>query len=93
MASGVPVVAFDYGAAREHLRDGVHGAALALDDEAGFVSAAVRIGSDSRLARAMGDAGREAVLGLSPQKVVSDFDALLTDISRRSQSHVDLAAA
>ena len=93
MASGVPVVAFDYGAAREHLRDGVHGAALALDDEAGFVSAAVRIGSDSRLARAMGDAGREAVLGLSPQRVVSDFDALLTDISRRSQSHVDLAAA
>ena len=29
MASGVPTVAFDYGAAREHLRDGEHGAAIA----------------------------------------------------------------
>ena len=93
MASGVPVVAFDYGAAHEHLRDGEHGAALALDVEAGFVAAAVRIGSDARLARRMGDAGRQAVLGLSPQRVVADFDALLTDISGRSRRHVDLAAA
>src|SRR5690606_41731572 len=29
LASGVPTVAFDYGAAREFLRDGVHGAAVA----------------------------------------------------------------
>src|SRR5690606_10005883 len=33
MASGVPVVAYDYGAAREHLRDGTHGAAVPCDDE------------------------------------------------------------
>ena len=34
-----------------------------------------------------------AVLGLSPERVALDFDALLADLSRRSQSHVDLAAA
>src|SRR3546814_8027175 len=33
MASGVPTVEFDYGSTREHLRDGSHGAAIALDDE------------------------------------------------------------
>jgi len=93
MASGVPVVAFDYGAAHEHLRDGEHGAALALDDDAGFVSAAVRIGSDMRLARAMGDAARREVLDLSPERVARDFDELLADIARRSQDRVDLAAA
>src|SRR3546814_2990345 len=37
MASGVPTVAFDYGATREHLRDGSHGAAIALGDENGFI--------------------------------------------------------
>ena len=93
MASGVPVVAFDYGAAREHLRDGVHGAALALDDEAGFVSAAVRIGGDMRLARSMGDAARRAVLDLSPERVAANFDALLAGISLQDRGHVDLAAA
>src|SRR5690606_28840352 len=36
LASGVPTVAFDYGAAREHLRDGVHGAAIADGDEDGL---------------------------------------------------------
>ncbi len=93
MASGVPVVAFDYGAAHEHLRDGAHGAAIALDDEAGFVAAAVRIGCDAALAGAMGDAARRAVLDLSPERVASDFDALLADISTRAHAHVDLAAA
>ena len=39
------------------------------------------------------DAARRAVLGLSPERVALDFDALLADLSRRSQSHVDLAAA
>lgn len=93
MASGVPVVAFDYGAAHEHLRDGVHGTAVALGDEAGFVSAAVRIGSDMRLARSMGDAARRAVLDLSPERVAADFDALLAGISLQDRGHVDLAAA
>ncbi len=93
MASGVPVVAFDYGAAREHLRDGVHGAAVAPGDEAGFVSATVRIGRDMRLARSMGDAARRAVLGLSPERVAADFDALLAGIALRDDGHVDLAAA
>ncbi|MCW5582055.1 MAG: glycosyltransferase family 1 protein, partial [Luteimonas sp.] len=93
MASGVPVVAFDYGAAREHLRDGEHGAKPALCDDDGFVSAAVRIGSDLRLARAMGDAARRAVLDLSPECVARDFDELLAQIALRNGNHVDRAAA
>lgn len=37
--SGLATVAFDYGATREHLRDGEHGAAVASGDEAAFVVA------------------------------------------------------
>ena len=61
LASGVPTVAFDYGAAREHLRDGVHGAAIGDGDEAGFIAACVRIAGDDLSRGAMRMATRQAV--------------------------------
>ncbi|HRN62571.1 MAG TPA: glycosyltransferase family 1 protein [Luteimonas sp.] len=93
MASGVPVVAYDYGAAREHLRDGEHGAAIAVDDETAFVSAVVRIGSDPSAMRAMGAAVRAAVLGLSPLRVAEDFDRLLAGLGNKGTAHAERAAA
>jgi glycosyltransferase involved in cell wall biosynthesis len=81
MASGVPTIAFDYGAAREHLRDEVHGAAIADGDDDGFVRAVVRIGSEPVLRAAMGRAGREAMTGLHPEQVAADFDALLQSLA------------
>lgn len=84
MASGVPTVAFDYGAAHEHLRDGVHGAAIADGDDAGFVAAAVRIGSEDALRAGMSRAGREAISGLRPEQVAADFDALLHGLADRN---------
>ncbi|MEH6419978.1 glycosyltransferase family 4 protein [Pseudomonas sp. CGJS7] len=83
MASGVPTVAFDYGAAHEHLRDGLHGAAIADGDDAGFIAAAARIGSQDRLRADMSRAGREAISGLRPQQVAADFDALLHGLAER----------
>lgn len=83
MASGVPTIAFDYGAAREHLRDGLHGAALAWDDDAGFVAAVTRIAVDDRLRATMAQAGREAMACLRPQQVAHDFDALLRALAQR----------
>ncbi len=82
MASGLPVVAFDYGAAREHLRDGEHGAALALDDEDGFIAKARTIAVDPVLRGRMGAAAREAVAGLSPESVSRRFAELLGDLAR-----------
>jgi len=93
MASGVPTVAFDYGAAREHLRDGTHGAAIRDGDDEGFVDAVVRIGSDDARRRAMGAAAREAVLPLRPEQVAADFDALLCDLAQRGRTDVAEAAA
>ena len=59
LASGVPTVAFDYGAARETLRDGVHGAAISDGDDAGFIAATLRIGADDALRARMRPACRD----------------------------------
>lgn len=84
MASGVPTVAFDYGAARECLRDGEHGATvsehIAHGDDA-FIDAAVRIAANSSLRAQMSMAARDAVSELRPQQVAADFDAILHRLS------------
>ena len=80
MASAVATVAFDSGAAREHLRHGVHGA-LAGDD-AGFIEAATALAADTTACRDMGRAARAAVLRLRPEQVAADFDALLAGLAR-----------
>ena len=87
MASGVPTVAFDYGAARESLRDGVHGAAIADGDDAGFIAACVRIGNDDALRHALGDASRVAVAGLRPDQVAADLDRILQSLADPGRAH------
>lgn len=82
MASGVATVAFRYGAAREHLRDGLHGAAIEGRDDDAFAAAACRIGCDDALRREMGLAARDAVRKLRPAQVAADFDDILQRIIR-----------
>jgi glycosyltransferase involved in cell wall biosynthesis len=82
MASGLPTVAFDYGAAHEYLRHGVHGAAIADGDDEGFIEAACRIGRDPALRAAMGTAARNAVASLRPEQVAAEFDNILEGLAR-----------
>ena len=90
MASGVATVAFDSGAAREHLADGVHGALATTDAE--FLAAATRLAGDDAALRAMGHAARAAMLRLRPEHVAAEFDALLAGLARRGDRHAALAA-
>ena len=94
LASGVPTIAFDYGAAREHLRDGRDGAAVADSEEAdaAFVRAAVRIGADAALRAAMRLSARTAVDGLHPRRVAADFDALLQSLTPKDNAHAPSTA-
>ena len=90
MASGVPTVAFDYGAARECLRDGEHGAAVSNDSADGddrFIRAAVRIAVDAGLRAQMRLAARDAVSELRPQQVAADFDAILQRLTLAGKRH------
>src|SRR5690606_9751490 len=81
MASGVPPVAFDYGAIREHLRDGEHGAAIADGDDDGFIAAAARLADDDATRTAMSREAVDAVSQLRPRQVTADFDALLQQLA------------
>ena len=91
MASGVPTVAFNYGAAREHLIDGSHGAAVENDDD--FIAASLALATDAPLRRRQGAAACEAMRSLHPDQVAADFDALLTDLALTRRSHHASAAA
>lgn len=92
LASGVPVVAFDYGAARETLRSGVHGAAIPDGDDAGFLEATLRLGADDALRARMRPACRDAVAALRPARVAEAFDDLLQSLAARSEHHAATAA-
>ena len=93
MASGVPTVAFDYGAAREYLRDGIHGAAIRDGDDAGFIDAVVSIGNDDVLRGAMRLAARQAVSALRPEQVASDFDDILRSLCEARRQDASVATA
>ncbi len=90
MASGVATVAFDYGAAREYLRNGMTGAAVTGDDA--FIGAAVRLAEDDELRRALGMAASVAMKRLQPDRVVADFDALLQSLANKRGSYAVDAA-
>ena len=81
MASGVPTIAFDYGAARAYLRDREHGRPGAARG-----SGCVRCGGGrgrNRYVRrrAMGVAARHAVEPLRPECVARDFVGVLAGLT------------
>lgn len=93
MASAVPVVAFDYGAAREHIRSGENGYLAPFADEAAFIERAVAAIVGWRDDRAIGLHARSAVLHLNPLRVAQDLVDLLQPLKRRSRQSVVVHAA
>jgi glycosyltransferase involved in cell wall biosynthesis len=85
MSSGLASVAFDYGATREHLRDGEHGAAVPFGDESRFVDAVLRVGTQTALFKT-GEAARHAVQHLHPNEVAQAFAAILARLSETRQA-------
>ena len=86
LASGLPVVAFDYGAAREHIRSDLAGARIGLGDDDRFIDAAVAI--VERIANAQSkrpcDAARSTVSALSPASVAEHFADVLGSLGGRN---------
>ena len=82
LAAGLPVVAFDQGAAREHLRHAHNGYRIAPGDTEGFMAAAVTLAGNPGLVRHMGRAARASVERLSPDAVVREFENLLRGLIR-----------
>ncbi len=76
LASGVPAVAFDSGAASEHLRDGHNGYLAPDGDEAAFIAAGERLVRDQRY-RDLRASARGSVEALDREAMVARFETIL----------------
>jgi glycosyltransferase involved in cell wall biosynthesis len=83
LASGVPVVAFDYGAAREHMRGGDAGALVPLGDDDAFVRAARTLANAIPRRVDLRTNARAAVESLDPASVSASFAELLGELATR----------
>ncbi|HWI13791.1 MAG TPA: glycosyltransferase family 1 protein [Burkholderiales bacterium] len=77
LASGLAVVAYDYGAAAQHARDGEHARLVRFGDARQFVEAAVEIATTPALRARLRCAAPEAVLPLEWRRVLAGFEAHL----------------
>ena len=80
LASGVPTVAFDYGAAREHLAADC-GRRVSRGDDDGFAAAACILAGDATAFAAARKAARNCVAHLEPRTVVANFVQALAELS------------
>jgi glycosyltransferase involved in cell wall biosynthesis len=93
MASGIAVVAFDQGAAHEHIANGISGMRVPANDPNGFIGAAFALGVDEVLRGAMRQNARMAVAALAPEAVIADFESLLLRLAEESNhGHPAVAA-
>ena len=90
MASGVATVAFNYGAAREHLQSGHSG--VAVDNDENFIAAAVQLANDDEMRTTLGANASRAMQRLHPERVVAEFEALLSELASRRRCHAIAAA-
>jgi len=81
MASSLGVVAYDYAAAREVIRHGENGLLAPFGDAAAFVAHAEHLARDLALARMLGCAARKTAEGLTWERIVADFEAVLIDVA------------
>jgi len=90
LASGVPTVAFDYGAAREHLTDAC-GRKVAFGDSDAFVDAACNLVATG--SAALRGAARAAAASLDPQAVTANFAQALAALAPGAPIRADAMLA
>jgi glycosyltransferase involved in cell wall biosynthesis len=82
MASGLPVVTYAYAAGRQHIEHGVNGMLAPFDDADAFVAAACELTQRGPQAwRDMGAAARQAMLGVTWDAIVTQFEDQLKQLA------------
>lgn len=79
MASGLPVVVFDYAAARIAVRTGENGIAVPLGREDAFVDEVVKLAADSNLRHRLGASARITAEKFRWQAIVAEFETQLRE--------------
>ncbi|MFH1499558.1 MAG: glycosyltransferase family 1 protein [Verrucomicrobiota bacterium] len=86
LASGLPVVAFDYAAAARYIRHDGNGLLVALDSADDFVPAVLRLADDATLRLRLGAAARQTAEGISWDDVIDGLERDLAAIAGTSPS-------
>ena len=81
MASGLAVAGFDYAAARQFIRHGRNGLAVASAPPEGLIDAAMLLATDDLLRAQLRPAARLAVEGHSWENVIARFEADLAEVA------------
>lgn len=76
MASGLPVLAYDYAAAAQLIRSGENGCLVPLGNTAAFVQAAEHLVSDGKRLRAMGLRARDCAKLASWESIVGQIETV-----------------
>ena len=81
MASGLAVIAYDYAAAKQHIRHNINGLIAPFDATDDFVKLATALAPDTGRIRAMGVAARATAEKLDWKCIVSEFEQALLELS------------
>jgi glycosyltransferase involved in cell wall biosynthesis len=93
MASGLPVVAFDHAAAREHVTDGVCGRIVPAGDHSAFITSTYQLGTHREALRVMGGNALVAAGSCTTDAMVGEFQSLIHDlVCGRPHDHFRTAA-
>ena len=82
MASALPVVAFDYAAAHEYIRNWYNGVVVPAADRPAFIDATVAAASDRDRLRSMGARARQCAESLSWDRVIGSVEQRLHEAIR-----------
>ncbi len=85
MASGLPVVAFNYAAAAALIINSVNGSLVPTDDADGFVSAALVMAAEPLHRQSMGIQARQTSLQLDWSCIVQKFEDVLQEVIDQSR--------
>ncbi|WP_332675173.1 glycosyltransferase family 4 protein [Aromatoleum sp.] len=93
MASGLPLVAFDAGAARAHLVDGVSASVVTPPGARAFIDAACALAGNEALRQSFGRAARAQAERLAWPLILAQFEARLALQVSRPLATTDVATA
>jgi glycosyltransferase involved in cell wall biosynthesis len=89
MASGLAVVAYDYAAAREYLRQGASGLLAPTGDRAAFVRLAVQLAGDPELRSRLRSNARRAAEAASWSRAFDDLERALRNLTAANRGGLD----
>lgn len=82
MASGLAVVAYDYAAAREHVRHDLNGMVAPFDDAAAFVAHACTLATDAARVARLRTAARATALTFDWERIIDALERELAQAAR-----------